>query len=640
MKTRKIICSIIVILALAPVGQVGASAQDFYFKDFTADYYLTRAEDGTSHLHVKEVLTAVFPEANQNHGITRAIPYLNQDGKNRTIDSEAALNLTVLRNGKPEGISNVVELQDSYLAYIGSASSYVQGEQIYTLEYDFANVITEFDANGNNVSGQDALAAFQELYWDTNGTGWSQSFDKLTARLHLGEGVLDNTLPDTWCYVGKYGDSGTERCTTTKTDDGYEFATKDLKAGENLTFVAEFQPGTFKIVRQKSYVWVIILAIEIVVVLALLIWRVRKWQQRAQTQYKLYKSLFVTPQYQAPSDSVVHVAEGGQIYLGKTKSSYVATLLELAVTKAVTIIKVEGGKKYNWAVKVEAEPGALSKSQLSMLRILANSTKIDMGDEIAIKKHTATRALANYAESYRKGARESLVDSGYLMDAKMPSGNGGFADITMTVMTKVLWLGMAAMMAMALFGDWIMPPSYVEVVGLTVLPFVCLAILIVYVITGTIMARKTEKYAHYTKKGIELARYLEGLELYIKMAEKDRLAFLQSVKGADTSAKGIVKLYEKLLPWASLFGREESWVKELAKYYDVENVPEEISPELLNGIIASNMLRDVDNVVRASTNYVSSSGYSGGGGGSSFSSGGGGGGFSGGGGGGGGGGGW
>ena len=127
------------------------------------------------------------------------------------------------------------------------------------------------------------------------------------------------------------------------------------------------------------------------------------------------------------------------------------------------------------------------------------------------------------------------------------------------------------------------------------------------------------------------------------MAEADRLKFLQSVEGADASNVGIVKLYEKLLPWASLFGAEESWVKELAKYYEIGDIPEAVSIDVLNGIIASNIAYDVSRAVAASTNYrePSSSGgswsssSSGGGG---FSSGGGG--FSGGGGGGGGGGGW
>ena len=149
---------------------------------------------------------------------------------------------------------------------------------------------------------------------------------------------------------------------------------------------------------------------------------------------------------------------------------------------------------------------------------------------------------------------------------------------------------------------------------------------------------KTEKYEKYTEKGLKLARYLEGLELYIGMAEADRLKFLQSVEGADTSNEGIVKLYEKLLPWASLFGLEESWMKELAKYYEIGDVDELISQDLVNGIIAANIARDLDRVISQSTSYVEPS--SAGGSWSSGGSGGGGGGFSGGGGGGGGGGGW
>ena len=147
-----------------------------------------------------------------------------------------------------------------------------------------------------------------------------------------------------------------------------------------------------------------------------------------------------------------------------------------------------------------------------------------------------------------------------------------------------------------------------------------------------------------------MVKYLEGLELYINMAEADRLKFLQSVEGADTSNAGIVKLYEKLLPWASLFGAEESWVKELKKYYEIEDVNEAVNSDVLRGMILSEISHDINRAIVSSTNYhepisISSSGGSGGswsssssgGGGGSSSSGGG---FSGGGGGGGGGGGW
>ena len=119
------------------------------------------------------------------------------------------------------------------------------------------------------------------------------------------------------------------------------------------------------------------------------------------------------------------------------------------------------------------------------------------------------------------------------------------------------------------------------------------------------------------------------------MAEAERLKFLQSVDGADVSAEGIVKLYEKLLPYAAVFGLEESWMKEMKEYCEVQEIEE---PDyLLAGFTASEMLRTMNNAssyisnstVMSSSGGGSSSGFSGGGGGGFSGGGGGGGGFSG-----------
>lgn len=121
------------------------------------------------------------------------------------------------------------------------------------------------------------------------------------------------------------------------------------------------------------------------------------------------------------------------------------------------------------------------------------------------------------------------------------------------------------------------------------------------------------------------------------MAEADRLKFLQSVDGADTTNQGIVKLYEKLLPYATLFKLEKSWLEEMGKYYEMQDVS---APVWYVGVGAFSA-RDFSNAVATASSTIatttthsttsnSSSGFSGGGGG----------GFSGGGGGGGGGGGW
>ena len=139
--------------------------------------------------------------------------------------------------------------------------------------------------------------------------------------------------------------------------------------------------------------------------------------------------------------------------------------------------------------------------------------------------------------------------------------------------------------------------------------------------------------ANITDEGLKASNYMEGLKLYMEMAEKDRMKVLQSVKGAEVSDKGIVKLYEKLLPYAAVFGIEESWMNEMKEYCEVNEITE---PDyLLTGITAYELSRSM----RSAATIASNSGHSiaGGGSFSSSSSGSGGGGFSGGGGGGGGG---
>ena len=424
MKLKRLFLGAVFALILMPINNTFADAQDFYFEDFTADYYLTKLEDGTSNLHVKEVLTAVFLEMNQNHGITRTIPYTNQGGANRTVANKNALNLTVLRNGKPENINKIVENDGYFTVYIGRASEYVNGEQVYTLEYDYTDVITEFTADGENVSGIDgAKKAFQELYWDANGTGWKQGFGKLTARLHMSEEVHENMFERAWCYVGSYGEKGEDRCVITPTEDGFSFETGGLAAGENLTFVAEFKPDTFKVVLEKSYILVILLVGEIVLVAIFLTRKYLKWRKLAKPQYDLYKSLFDAPQYQPPEGNI-YVADGEQIYLKKTESSYVATLLELAVSKAVTIKKIENEKEYNWAVILNVEPGELSSSQKEMMNIIAGNGGLAKGDEYPIQKHKASRYLATCAEDYKKDAMRKLERHGYLVKDENKTRSG------------------------------------------------------------------------------------------------------------------------------------------------------------------------------------------------------------------------
>lgn len=127
-----------------------------------------------------------------------------------------------------------------------------------------------------------------------------------------------------------------------------------------------------------------------------------------------------------------------------------------------------------------------------------------------------------------------------------------------------------------------------------------------------------------TQKGAEAKEYLHGLKKYMKLAEAERLNVLQSPDGSlsekiDVANKGqLVKLYERLLPYAVLFGIEKKWAQEFADLY--EKAPDWYSGTgTFNAVYFAGALTSFDTAMTQSFSPPSSSssgaGGSGGGGG-------------------------
>ena len=117
-----------------------------------------------------------------------------------------------------------------------------------------------------------------------------------------------------------------------------------------------------------------------------------------------------------------------------------------------------------------------------------------------------------------------------------------------------------------------------------------------------------------TSKGSELVSFVKGLGMYIDLAEKDRLEYLQSPKGAslkpsEIQGREVLKLYEALLPWAILLGLQAKWNKALTNLYQDQGSPVWLvgSPNL------GESFANLDQVLTQSL-AASSSGGSGGGG--------------------------
>ena len=602
MKLRRLFLGAVLALIFMPISNIFAGVQDFYFEDFTGDYYLSKDEKGISHLKVVESVTAVFPDYKQNKGICRQIAYTDQNGANITLPNLTRDNIKVTRNGVAEPIYSI-EKDSGYYNVCTGTDEYVLGAQVYGFEYEFDKVVTDF-------------GDYQELYWDTNGNGATQKFSKVTARVHLAD--AEWWTGESWCYVGRYGESGQDRCKTTKLEDGVEFTATKLNAYENLTFDMELKPGSFVVPEPEknyAYVWILMGLIAICIVTILL--AVRKFM-KTREKARYYKGLFVKPEYQPNAE--YSLPEMAEIYIGKKKDAKVAMLLELVVKRKIELVK---GEKKKWNINVRNLDG-VGAEYIDLLAILNGGSQVKVGDMIELKSHTASSKLIALKKAMEKKVTDDLEKDG-LVTNKWRYGikNGGFWNavvLTIVVAPVMIMIGMFILSVLdgvlgldGTYGGVMVFAGYFYQVAFLV---IVVTVLIVIWVLG-----EAKKYEAYTLKGLEMSCYMEGLKLYIEMAEAERMKMLQSVKGVDTSAEGIVKLYEKLLPYAAVFGLEESWLNEMKEYCKVEEIAE---PDyLMTGIAVAELSRTMrmasdiarTATVMSSSGGGSSSGFSGGGGG-------------------------
>jgi uncharacterized membrane protein YgcG len=591
---------------LLAAGKVSASTQDFYFNDFTADYYLSKDDAGVSVLKVQESLTAKFPDFNQNKGVVRVIPRTNQGGKNRVFHDT---HVAVTRNGQPEPIYETETDSKNYYISTGT-DDYVQGTQKYGFEYKFNRVITEFDD-------------YQELYLDTNGTDWNQRFDALTARVHLGA-AKDAFTGDVKCFVGRYGSSSEKDCTYDVSDDKSVVtfkSTKALQAGENLTFAIKFKPGSFVVPPPETSYGVFAVATTLVaVVFGFFIAMLIVYNRKVGIPKKRNQA-FIVPEYLPPKS--LSLSGATYIYSKAGGSSMAAQLIDLAVKGKVRIIESKSGvsifKSKKYSIEV-IDVGELLPDEEQLLKALAGSLTVGTVVDLTKASESKVQGLAKFA----KGIYEHLAAGGFTnqKESRWPSLLLGL--VFVVVCASVGFLG--AMSSAAVGTVIFMPPMPVTVVTVVLALFALIA--------ASFVALQCRKYINFTDEGYKMRNYLRGLEVCIKLAEADRIKFLQGPETAEkvnvNDKEAIVKLYEKLLPYAMIFGQEKQWAKALELYYDDAHIPGWYSGDTFNAAVFAASVGSFSSSM-AST-------YGGGTGGSSSSgSGFGGGGFSGGGGGGGGG---
>ena len=523
---KKFLGLAVVLFSLWTPSVALASVDNFTFDSFDGFYDLSRDADGHAVLAVDEVLVARFPTFDQNRGIKRAIPetYLgtpldievlgvtDETGADRPFETSSDGEFTIVTIAVPKG-------------------EFVHGTQTYEISYVAHNVILE------ERPGQP-----QEFYWDINGDGWKQPFDRVSADIRFDTSIDGAFTGQVACYAGRSGSN--DSCDELNaTDTGVTASQSSLDAKQTLTVAAQFAPSTF-VPRDGSYWasgwWPLHLGstIALVALFGVVLFRtftVAKGGRGRPT---------IIAEYGPPPGISLYTVSA---LLGKPQRVFAASVVDLAVRGVIAIEEFDppGFGKRAWAVRLTAKPSAADQEFVTALfddgAAIGASATVSKPSSRPTQRVTAVASRATRA-LIAEGLRQS------------PPNRALFVLLSIAVAGAVEYSSFGLLSdqrggffsVVTLFGGFLLGA------------------------TSLMLSNR----APLTDKGAEVRDHVAGLDLYIRVAEADRLRVLQSPQGAlrtpvdTTDKRAVLNLYELVLPWAILLGREKDWSHVLELAYD------------------------------------------------------------------------
>ena len=565
-------------VAIAPPVGAQSGTDNFTITRYDVTLSLGRDDAERSTLKTTETITADFPP-NQNRGLARRFvkSYDGHDTDFRlvSVTDEAGRTLAHHWNGD--------ELR------IGDKNVYVSGQKTYVITYTQRDVTKHYADTGKD-----------EFYWDAIGVEWRVPIEAATASLQLDPNLAAAKQTDLQCYRGEAGAANS----CDRTDEALTVTARNLAPREGLTIALGFAPGTFAAYQPSPMeklreIWwsVQVILLPVVIITAgLLTWAYTRSTSRQREVGT------IVPEYLPPPDtSVTAAADVGKVFGIVYGSVLTAQLLDLAVRHYVKIYETKPPKWYRTAeyeIEVIKDPQSLKDEERELLHDMFGATP-KVGERLSLKKLAKNEKYYKRTLDNDKKLRK-LVRETYDLRAQSETHRRRFRRYALIALVAA-------------------------VIGLS--PLLLILALVAYIMSFALVL---------TDKGLVLRRYLEGLKRYITVAETERIKLLQSPDGAaktggvgDDEAK-LVKLYERVLPYAVLFGLEKKWSEQIGRYYEQAGSQPDwyTGTNAFNAVLFASSMRNLSAATTTASSASSSTGGSGGGG------------FSGGGGGGGGGGGW
>jgi uncharacterized membrane protein YgcG len=436
------------------------------------------------------------------------------------------------------------------------------------------------------------FADHDELYWNVNGLGWDFPIDEVHARVSLPPPIESAALKLDG-YTGRLGDRGKDFQASSDAPGIAAFhTTRGLAPQEGLTIVVEFPKG---IIREpttvKKTTWFLRdnlgVLVALVGLILLALFYLRRWRQFGIDP----PSGPIFPRYQPPQDFAP-----GELRMLRRMSNdqrcFSADVVDMGVRGFLQIHEGKGSEGWRLVREPHGSIDKLSDSERALAASLFEEDK-----EIELKNTEATRvsrAIAAHAAQMSKRLKPRYFQS----NAGTMLMGGAFSVLVGLVALVVSGgNGIPAMFALGALG------------------------LVLHIMFARLMKAPTVE-------GRKLLDEIEGLRMYLSVAERDEL---KSMPGPGHPPILDAKRYEALLPFAMALQVEEAWTKKFTAAVGAA-AAQQSSPAWYYGNHPTSMnLASIGNSLgSALTQQISASstppGSSSGGGGSGFSGGGGGGG--------------
>ncbi|UJP10900.1 DUF2207 domain-containing protein [Microbacterium sp. KUDC0406] len=580
-----LVAGFLTVLAAAglPASVAHADVDDFDYSSWDSQFDIGLDDEGRALMHVTETVVAEFPQTDQNRGIVRGLAEMYGD---------APLYPTVISvtDGKGEDVPFETDSDDDVLFVSIDDDTYKHGATTYVIEYTMRDVFHAPDD-----------ADIDEFYWDLLPLDSTQDIARFTGSIRFDGSLTAASAGDPSCYQGGYG--STQRCDLVEQDGVYTVTATDLPAREGVTVAFPFEPGTVTpspALRPDPVTDVVPYGVVGAGVLlsgaGLLSVGLMKRRHREQGRG------IVVAQYEVPSDLPPLLAS--EIAGGRSKA-IPAQIVHLAVRGA---LRIEDGEKKPRLTLVTGE-GTADPLDAAALTALFPKLKPGKTIDLATPSSKLATRLSKLPGTASTAARER-----------------GLAARKRSVVGLVC--GLLAILA-ALVAIALTIPGLVVQRPAAIIAFVLSILVGVAVIVNAVVLMR--KKTVLTRQGAEVREHLLGVSEYIRLAEADRVRMLQSYQGAERRDDGgvdVIVLYERLLPYAMLFGLEKDWARVLEVQYQQRSYVPAWYTGYAYGMLGSSLSRMGSSLsaTAVATSSSTSSGSFGGG----FSGGGGGGGFSGG----------